>query len=191
MTISGSDAATSSQVMRRESVASWPSGSFPPAVAIISGTQCPAQKSGSVHSRNVIGRASAPATASRTRASRARFSSIRRCAASSLPVALPIARMFSSISAKLRGVSESTCGGLGRSHSARLSSLPEGAQTWQRSWVNTMSGLSCASRTSSISYRLSPVARCAATARSISFCESPSSGSAGLLTTGSERTSGG
>ena len=74
-TTSAPAAAASSHSAVRDFLPASPSASSPPASSIISGTQCPPMKTGSSHSRaSTLGRA-APATASRTAASRASWRS--------------------------------------------------------------------------------------------------------------------
>ena len=122
----------SSIAMRTESAPFRPSASSPPASSIISGTQCPAQKYGSIHSRNVTrGRRATSRVRSATRASRAFDSAMIPSARSDVPVTAASSRMFAKTSSRHDGVNHTTSGFTGSAASARVISFPLGAHTWQ------------------------------------------------------------
>ncbi len=163
MTISsGCAARTTSQVVGRDGSPALPSTSMPPASSIISGSQCPAEKGGSIHSAKKMRRRGSPRTAS------AAASIVAHMSDDDLATALGAVERF----ARARGPSRrprSAC-----ADRARACSLPRGtrrraspletAQTAQRSWVTIRSGSSA-----SIKCRVDAVQR-RAVAKRLAHC---------------------
>src|SRR5436305_14769176 len=89
--------------------------------------------------QNTRGREEHPAAMWATLSRLAKVAATNSFAFSAHPVAAPISITLSAICRRDFGVNHRICGRLGSRFSAWVTSFPEGAQTWHKSWVRIRS----------------------------------------------------